>query len=483
MRSLAGIVSRRRRGPPAPLGALRAAGLRRLHNGLLALPVVVRAEILAFAAACVALLSIHADYNYFAPSGEAGVTWVTLASRVVFGLLLLAGAALAQYAPRLVQRAGDADFLTAAPVPPEAQALWRADGVAVAALPLGLVATGLLLPPLEFGAWDVVAAATATWLAWLWALSQGAAWTALVAPEAAWEPAGLGGLAGRAAHYLIVPLTGAAYAAAREAIALVLDPREPLSLWATALAGLAAGLAVRAGLRAGARTIAHRQARLAEHRWIVERRRRARRAARRGPWRGALAGSPRVWWEKDWRVVLRTPSLRWQWAGALVIKAVALGVALLGAEKLPWAFAGILLLLSDFVLGVAVLQTWAREEMGWTWAAPSPRRAQWWARVAPPLAASLAASLALAVWAAVYAGPGVARPLALWTVVSGVSLVVAAGNLGISSPPQSAQGQNLYALGLLCALLVSAVYPVVGWAVLGLFALYTVRSVAQDPRS
>jgi hypothetical protein len=443
---------------------------------------VVRVEIAILAIVIAALLSIHSDYNYFETTGaEPGETWVTFSSRVLFGLLLLAAAALVQIAPRLVQRAGDAHFLAATPLAAEAEALWRADTLAVAALPPGVVAAGLLLPPLEFGAWGVVGAAVTCWLLWLWAVSQGAAWFALAAPEATRGASPLGRFAGRAAHFLLVPLAGLAYFGARETVARVLDPRGAPSLWGTALAGLGLGLAVRAGLRHRACALVRRQAELRERRWIVEWKRRARAAGRRLA-RGAAPASARVWWSKDLRILWRTPILRSQWTAALALKAAALAVAVFQAERLPWAFAGLLLLLSDFLLGVAILHLWAREETGWVWAAPSPRRAQWWARVAPPLAASLAASLALALWAASDAGLEVARPLALWTVVSGISLIVAAGNLGISSPPHSALGQNLYALGILCSLLVSAIYPVVGWAVLGLFAAYTTRALVRDPR-
>ena len=72
--------------------------------------------------------------------------------------------------------------------------------------------------------------------------------------------------------------------------------------------------------------------------------------------------------------------------------------------------------------------------------------------------------------------------LALWTGGSGCSLVIAAANLGAATPSRSALGQNLYALGLLSTFLVGAVYPIVGWVLLSVFALYTLRALARDPR-
>ena len=443
----------------------------------------VRFEIPVLAVAAVLLLAIHSDANYFGPTPEEpDATFITFGSRVLFGALLLAAWVLAQTAPRLAQRTGDADYLATAAIPPRADALWRTDQVTLSAVPLALFGVGLLLPPLEFGAAGDVVALAAAWLAWLWAVAQGAGFFSAQGVEAVWGPGGAGGVVGRLSRFVLIPLAAGTYYLTRETVALSLDPRGALSMWVTALAGLLLGVLCRQAIRRSAEGIARRQGVLREYGWIVERKRRSQRAARARLGAGANPGSARVWWAKDVRVILRTPALRWLWAAVLALKVLGLWLAVQPASTLPWAFSGLLLVLGDVLAGNAILQMWGREQVGWSWGAPSSRRAQWWARVGPPLFASLAASAALVAWAEAVAGPQVARPLALWLLVSGVSLVVAAGNLGISSPPQTALGQNLYALGLLSALVVSAVYPVVGWAVLGLFALYTLRALTLDPR-
>ena len=443
----------------------------------------MRIEIPLLALAAVLLLAIHSDTSYFAPSpDEPEATFVTFGSRVLFGALLLAALWLAQVAPRLAQRGSDADFLATAAVPAPAETLWRCDQVVFSAVPLAILGVGLFLPPLEFGAFGTALALVVAWFAWLFAAAQGAACLATQGLDASWGPGGVGGALARGLRFALVPLVGVAYYATREAVAMVLDARAAPSMWVTALVGVAVAALLRASARRSAAGVVRRQAVLREYRWVVERRLRRRRAARARLAARANPGSARVWWAKDARVILRTPALRWLWISVLALKVLGLWLALQPASRLPWAFSGLLLVLGDVLAGNAILQMWGREQGGWAWGAPSSRRAQWWARVGPPLFVSLTASAILVAWAEGTVGPQVARPLALWLLVSGVSLVVAAGNLGISSPPQTALGQNLYALGLLLTVVVSAVFPVVGWAVLGLFALYTFRALLLDPR-
>jgi hypothetical protein len=115
--------------------------------------------------------------------------------------------------------------------------------------------------------------------------------------------------------------------------------------------------------------------------------------------------------------------------------------------------------------------------------APVPRRVTWLAKTAPALALVLGSAAALSAIAAVRANAHTGRVLLLWTGVSGASLVLAAANLGQASPPRSPLGQNLYGLGLFSCVIVGSVYPATGWLVLAAFALYTLRSLARDPRS
>jgi hypothetical protein len=432
------------------------------------------------------LLAYHAGENYYTPVDDgAGETVVTFASRVLFGALLLATAILVQFAPRIVQRASDRELVRSTPVPPEVEIGWRCDLLALAAVPLAALALGLFLPPLRFGEWGAVLSSIATWLVWLWAVSQCVAVVVSAAPEGRLGPGGFGGAVGRALHFLCVPLAGALYFGARELSGAVTDLGGVVSLWVTLGIGLALGLAARSFATTIAAAGEGARQRLAEHRATLEWKRKTSRRQRprssllpRGGGRQAVM----AWMAKDLRVALRTPTLRVHWGTVLALKLLALVLAFANGPRAPWPFCGLLLVASDVVAGIAVLLHWSIELPGWTWGSISPRSQQWLARLAPPLLASLAASAALAAWAAVAIGWEVARPLGLWTVVAGASLVVAAANLGSASPPRSALGQNLYGLGLFFSLLVSAVYPVVGWTVLAAFAVYTTRSLARDPR-
>jgi len=252
--------------------------------------------------------------------------------------------------------------------------------------------------------------------------------------------------------------------------------------------GVALGHALRRAALAVADRSAPAQARLAEHHAVLEWKRRrggVRRPLPRGTraWTGGAAWSGAAAWAvKDLRVAARQRGLRTKWILVLLAKGAALAWVLAARGDTPWVLAGLLLVLSDALAGEALLQHWYHEQPGWVWAAPAPRRAQWAARALPAAALSLAASLTLAATAWAQAGAQVAQPLALWTVAAGLSLVLAAANLGAAAPPRSPLGQNLYGLGLTTALLIGAVFPVVGWVVLAVFALYTFRSLGRDSR-
>jgi hypothetical protein len=451
-----------------------------------ALSPLLRTEIVVLFAVTAVLLAYHAGENYYAPlSTDDTETMVTFASRVLFGILLVAVAILVQFAPRIIQRSADRELLRFTPVSSRVESAWRCDQLGLATVPLAVVGLGLLLPPLRSGEWGGVIASIATWLGWLWAASQIVAVVVSWAPEGRLGPGGLGGALGRALHFLCVPLVGVLYFLARETTGQFVDLGAPLSMWITLAMGLLLGFGARTlvkGMASGAEPALQR---LAEYRATIDwKRKTSRRRQQRNSLLPGTGSSQAItaWMAKDLRIAYRTPTLRIHWLLVVLLKLAALILAFANGEHAPWPFCGLMLVASDVVAGIAILLHWSNELPGWTWGSTTPRYQQWFARLALPLAASLAASALLAAWAAVQIGPDVARPLALWTVVSGVSLVVAAANLGSASPPRTALGQNLYGLGLFFSLLVSAVYPVVGWTVLAAFALYTMRSLTRDPR-
>ena len=481
------IVARGAGLPPAgpAYRALARAGWRRAAHAAAAMPAALRLEIVALGALAALLLAYHAGQSYYgAYLGDPQATAVTQLSRLIAAALVVCALALALLAPRLYARAGDLAFVRAVPLPPRAVAAWRADALAAAAVPFWAVGLGLLLPPLAFGHAGPVAGAGLALAAWLWAVAQGLALALTWSPEGRWGPGGVGGLLGRAARFLVVPAGGFAYFAARELTALLVDVRRAPSLLVTALIGALLGFAARRVVLAVADGSAAVEGRVAEHYEILAWKR--RRAGRTRRWGVPLAwfapGAAGVWAAKDLRIAARHRGLRAQWLLVLLLKGLALAWAFGARPEPPWAFAGLLLVLSDAVAGVALLQHWSLEQPGWVWAAPARRRAQWAARAVPALGLSLAGSLLLAAAAWTRSGGHVAQPLTLWTAVAGMSLVLAAANLGASTPPRSALGQNLYGLGLFAAFLVGAVFPVVGWAVLAVFALYTLRSLARDMR-
>jgi hypothetical protein len=185
---------------------------------------------------------------------------------------------------------------------------------------------------------------------------------------------------------------------------------------------------------------------------------------------------------KDARLVRRQPALRGQWILSLFLLLFPLAIVL-RPEAPPWVFSGLVVVLGAAAAGVGVLLLWFHEQPMFLFATPVRRRVPWGAKALPALGLVLAAALALSAIAWFKANAHTGRILFLWTGVSGVSLVMAAANLGQASPPRSALGQNLYGLGLFSCVLVGSVYPGIGWLVLAAFAGYTLHSLARDPRS
>jgi hypothetical protein len=465
--------------------ALSRCARRRLGNSLAALSPVLRFELAALALISMLLLFYYAGESYYAlDPGEPGATLVTRLSRVVAGSLALATWALVLLARGWVTRAPDRAFLQATPVPARSLAARRADELAVGASLAFVLGLGLLLPPADLGQWNITGLGVLVWATWLWAASQMVAFVFAWALEGRWGPGGIGGFAGRLAVYLAIPLSLATYVVGRELTALIIDPRRSASLAITAVLGIGFGWAFRlAALRAAE---ASRQAELrqVEHQQTVEwAKERARVMLRRRlgfrPGRGPLAAF--LW--KDAALVWRHRSIRGHWLVAVLLIGLAFAIVLRPGVPPPLVFAGLIIVLAAAATGMALLLQWSNELPGWTWGSPASRAAQWAARGLPGLALVLGAAVGLSVVAAIRAGFHEARVVGLWTGVSGASLVVAAANLGSATPPRSTLGQNLFGLGLFSAILLGAVFPGwLGWVTLALFAAYTFRSLARDPR-
>jgi hypothetical protein len=300
--------------------------------------------------------------------------------------------------------------------------------------------------------------------------------------EGRWGP-GWKGFLGRAvilgAPFLVV----IGYGEARALSGAWVDLDRPSSFAVTAAigAGLAALLRLFAA-RAGAWSWPA-EMKLAEH-LAIRRWKRRRARAQRARLAPSRAPRPRVlaWTLKDLRLVLRMASLRGQWL-LCVFLCVAPIALVLQREPPAWVFAGLVLVLGAAAAGIGVLLLWYHERPMFVFSSPVPRRVTWLAKTGPALALVLGSALALSAIAAVRANGHTGRVLFLWTGVSGASLVLAAANLGQASPPRSPLGQNLYGLGLFSCVIVGSVYPATGWLVLAAFALYTLRSLARDPRS
>jgi hypothetical protein len=448
---------------------------------------VLRLEIVGLAVVSVVLLATYGATSYYeADPGDPTASLVTHVSRLIAASLALATLVMALLAPRVSVRGGDALALLALPVPPRARAAYRADRLAFLSLPMLVLGFGLFLHPASFGQGTVSAFAVIAWTAWLWAASQLVAAVDAYCLEGRWGP-GLGGLAGRAVVLLAPVAIVFLYGEARAATGVVLDLDRATSFAGTAALGMLLGavcrwLAVRAGASSWPAEV-----RLAEHlairRW---KRRRARAAQTASPKTALRADRPLrptlAWMQKDARLVRRIASLRGQWIFAVLLCTLPL-VLVLQKEPPAWVFAGLVIVLGAAASGVGLLLLWYHEQPPFRFAAPVPRRVPWTAKALPALGLVLGSAIVLSLIAAFRANAHTGRVLLLWTGVSGASLVLAAANLGQASPPRSPLGQNLYGLGLFACVIVGSVYPLVGWLVLAAFALYTLRSLARDPRS
>ncbi|HEV8479456.1 MAG TPA: hypothetical protein VGR66_01585 [Candidatus Eisenbacteria bacterium] len=452
-------------------------------NAVRALPLFLRLEIVGLAVFSVVLLATYGATSYYdADPGDPGASLVTRVSRLVAAGLALSTLVLALLAPRVSVRSSEARGLAALPIPPRARAAFRADRLALLALPMLVLGFGIFLHPLAFGKGTVSLNAVLAWTAWLWAASQLVAGVDALCCEGRWGP-GWKGFLGRAVILVAPFLIVVTYGEARSLTGLWVDLDRPSSFAVTALFGVVLGVVLRLfAARAGAWSWAA-EMKLAEHLAIRRWKRRRARATRPRLSSSRVPRAPGLAWAaKDFRLVLRMASLRSQWLLAVFL-CVAPIALVLQREPPAWIFAGLVLVLGAAATGIGVLLLWYHERPMFVFSAPVPRRVTWLAKTAPALALVLGSAAALSAIAAVRANAHTGRVLLLWTGVSGASLVLAAANLGQASPPRSPLGQNLYGLGLFSCVIVGSVYPATGWLVLAAFALYTLRSLARDPRS
>ena len=453
--------------------ALRHASWRRLVHGWNSLGRGVQAQFVLGALGLPALLADHAQRFYTAGPGErdALVPWIV---RVVMFLTLITGLLLARVGPGLFLRAADETFLALSPLSGAARWRHRAWQLGLLALPAAWLGTGAILPLLWNGDAGLFARGLALWLAWT---AASWAWIAASAPLAP-QPG-----RGQALFELVVGAVPAGLLlGARALTGLVVPVAARDSLWLTAALGLVlTWVLVRGAARAG---------------WLHALRERALEAARgRGdPRRRRAMGAPRrralphwaggAWalMQRDATIARRSPRVGGPWLAALVLKALGFAAVLLPtmtSEPRPWALAGASLLLGDALLGGAVIAQMEHELPHVFFGAALSHARRWWGAAGPALGLSVLTALALAAvaWAAPDGGPNTARFILAWCGLAGASLIATATNLALASFPEVAVAQNLFWVGLLVCLILSAVIPLFGWVVLVAFALYSFRQL------
>jgi hypothetical protein len=185
---------------------------------------------------------------------------------------------------------------------------------------------------------------------------------------------------------------------------------------------------------------------------------------------------------RDFRVARRSPRVGGPWLGALLLKGLAFASVLApGAAQAgrPWPLAGATLVLGDALLGAAVIAQREHERPHLFFGEPLSHARRWWGEALPALLVSALSALALAAvaWASPDGGAMTARFILAWCLLAGLSLVATATNLALASFPETAVAQNLFWIGLLVCLILSAVIPLFGWVVLVAFALYSFRQL------
>jgi hypothetical protein len=456
--------------------ALRHGAWLRFRHGWRALGRVVQVQVVLGALGLPALFADHAQHLY-----EAGkkpddlVPWIV---RVDALLVLLLGLLLARLGPGLFLRAPDETFLAVTPLSGGARFRYRAWQLGLLAVPAVWLGSGGVLPLLWNGDAGLFARGFALWLAWA---ATAWAWTAATA--------GLAPVPGRgqAVFELVVGAVPAGLLlGARWATGLVLPLAARDSLWATAALGLLVAWAIATAAARSAWLHARRERAVEAMRGRAD----ARRTSAGG---GTPAASHRralpAWpsgagalMRRDLAIALRSPRVGGPWLAGLALKALAfLAVFAPGAAEAghPWALAGASLLLGDAVLGGAVIAQMEHELPHLFFGAPLSHARRWWGEAGPALAVSSTTALALAAvaWGAPDGGPETARFILTWCLLAGLSLIATATNLALASFPEVTVAQNLFWVGLLVCLILSAVIPLFGWVVLVAFALYSFRQL------
>ena len=454
-------------GEAAREAALRRATWTRFRHAFGALGRVVQVQ---FALGAIGLPALVADYCQRLYTKDPLTPWIV---RAVVFLVLLLGMLLARLGPGLFLSAPDETFLATSPLSGAARFRYRAWLLALFSFPAVWLGAGGVLPLLWNGNTLLFVGGLALWLGWA-----AAAW-ALCATTA-----GLAPPPGRAlsAYQLVTGVLPAGVLLGVRALTGLAIPLEnPASLFVTALLG-----ALLAGLLAWA---------AARWTWLHERRERAieamrgrgdaRRSARKGGARRTLPSWPRGAWAvvaRDFRVATRSPRVGGPWLGALALKGLAFaGVLAPGAADAgrPWALAGASLVFGDALLGASVIAQMEHERPHLFFGAPLSHARRWWGGAAPALLVSALSALGLAAvaWFAPDGGPMTARFILVWCLLAGLSLVATAANLAMASFPEVSVAQNLFWVGLLVCLILSAVIPLFGWVVLVAFALYSFRQL------
>lgn len=459
---------------------LRAALFRRMRHSWQGLGRPVQIQIALGALGLPALLADHAQRFYVAGEGgrEALVPWIV---RVVVVLVFLFGVLLARVARTFFLTANDETFLSSTPLSRAERFRHRAFQLALAGLPAVWLGAGAVLPLLWNGDFGLFAAGMALWIAWA-----GLAWAFIAASAALLPPPGRG-------QALFELVQGAVPAlllwAARPLTGLWIDLARRESLWGTAALGALVCVAL-AVLSPRSTALLARRDRTLEHQRShdshasAKARHRARKRGRR------FGQGPMALAVRNLVLAMRTPRVAGPWAAGLLLKVAGFAAVLAPADgasgvvwpagsAAPWALAGALLLFGDALIAGALIAQMEWEDPEGFFGAPVSRKARWWVQSGPALVVTALSAIGLAAVALLRPEEGfaTARFILVWCGLAGLSLLVTATNLALASYPEVGVAQNLFWVGLLVCLILSAVIPLFGWVVLVAFAAFSFRQL------
>ncbi len=453
---------------------MRRSLAQRLRAGWGALGRPVQIQI---AIAALGLPAILADYAGRFYLGVQPAERVADVVRAVVLMSALAGWGLARAGRGLFLSAADESFLALSPLSPAQRLRHRREQLALAALPVWWLGIGGIVPLLWNGTPALFAGGVALWTA---AMALVVAWISAVASL---EPLPR---RGQALFELVVGAVPALLVWGSRGSTRALIPLEHPG----SLAVSAAFLAVAAWALWWVAP---------QWKWMLDRREHtlewlrvhgARTGQRRARAQSGVPGYAQGAWaivRRNFLLARRTPSVAGPWIGAIALKALGFAFALapqaIGPSGAlagpPWALSGVLFLLGDALLGSAMLATMQCELPHLFFGAPVSKRAQWAAVAGPALVLSASSALALAAIAALdpQGGAFTARFILAWCGLAGMSLLATGANLALASFPDEGVAQNLYWIGILVCLRLSAVIPLFGWVVLVAFALYSFRQL------